>query len=333
MLTDDALSKELRAMAETPAPPMRLDIDQARIRGRRVRRRRIAAVATVCTAVVVAVAVVIPVALRGNADQDRRPADPVVPPQTEHLLVARATFGWLPDGVAGISVDDNEEWIDTAARWPGDLGMHAWLRVHPVSDTPPDLDKDPIRPLHFVSAQPVNGRPAYWATENQKDPLNRGDMHLVWQATNGQWVDLNVYYATFGDQANVMHRIAADVTVGSIPIAVPIRIDDLPSAFDDADISLTRPGLLRPGAWELGVSYWIEGASITIGITPAGTNPWPTSGNETQACKTADGVQVCVNHGYAPSPVLESIGGVQGLLDRITSLGMDESNWTTDPIN
>jgi hypothetical protein len=333
MLTDDMLSNELRAMAETPAPPMRLDIDQARIKGRRVKRRRIAAVATVCTAVAVAVAVVIPVALRGDADLDRRPADPVVPPQTEHLLVARATFGWLPDGVSGISVDDNEEWIDTAARWPGELGMHAWLRVHPVSDTPPDLGKGRVRPLYLVSAQPVNGRPAYWATESKKDPLNRGDMHLVWQAANGQWVDLNVYYATFGDQATVMHRIAADVTVGIAPIAVPIRIDGLPSAFDNADLSLTRPGLLRPGAWELGMSYWIEGALINIGVMPAGLAPLAKSGNETRACKTADGVQVCVSHTYAPSPDLESIGGVQGLLDKITPLGMDESKWTTDPIN
>lgn len=330
MLTDDLLASELKTMAETPAPPLRLDIDLARTKGRRVRRHRSAAIAAVCAVAIAATAAVaIPAALRDDASQDNRPAD-IVPPQRDALLVSRATFGWLPEDTAGIGVtDDDHHGVYTQARAPGDGGPYATVAVHPANETPPDPSgPDRIRPLYLVPAEPVNGQQAYWATENKEDPLNRGSLRLIWQVPSGEWADLTAGSLNSAD----VRRVAADITVKNTPVAIPIRIDGLPAEFDNADVDLSRPAWMGPGPWQLGVHYWIDGALVEILVAPQGTFQFVPPAGWTAACEAEGELYMCVVHGHAASPLLDSMGGPQGVLDLVTPLGMDESKWTTDPI-
>jgi hypothetical protein len=44
-------------------------------------------------------------------------------------------------------------------------------------------------------------------------------------------------------------------------------------------------------------------------------------------------VRICVLDNPGSDDVLASVGGAQGLLNRITSLGADPSQWTTHVVN
>ncbi|WP_228714342.1 hypothetical protein [Prauserella endophytica] len=84
-------------LAETPAPRMALDIDGARRKGRRKRRLRAYSVVAGCAAVVLAAGLAIPAAL----GPDEQEATGMVDRQ-HNPLVAKASFGWLPEVITGV---------------------------------------------------------------------------------------------------------------------------------------------------------------------------------------------------------------------------------------
>lgn len=51
------------------------------------------------------------------------------------------------------------------------------------------------------------------------------------------------------------------------------------------------------------------------------------------ACKVSEGVRICVPDNPGSDDALASVGGAQGLLNRITPLGADPSRWTTHVVN
>jgi hypothetical protein len=71
------------------------------------------------------------------------------------------------------------------------------------------------------------------------------------------------------------------------------------------------------------------GADTATGATgPALSNP-----SDTSVCKDSEGLTLCVTYPKAEPAALKAIGGPQALLNRVTSLGNDPANWTTDVIH
>jgi hypothetical protein len=50
------------------------------------------------------------------------------------------------------------------------------------------------------------------------------------------------------------------------------------------------------------------------------------------SCTTARGLDICIRTSNGVPPSLTAIGGTNALLSRITSLGSDEHDWTTDVV-
>ncbi|TKK87957.1 hypothetical protein FDA94_15460 [Herbidospora galbida] len=303
-LDADELAAGLRQLARSEAPPTRLDVAAVRATARRrLRRRRAVQVVgglLVCGVLLGGVAVV-------NGGDDVTVAVASVS-QGGDPLVAHAAFGWLPDSVIGVSHVVGAHGDQVMARAGGDFGMRLWLRMYEAADDPPIEDGRTALP-----APEVNGLRAYWITEDPRDPLNGGDAFVRWQVPGGRWAELHGYYMKEADPGAVLLRIAADVTIGTRPVPLPLRIDGLPADLDVTEVHFWRPGFTDDTNWELAMFYaGPDGTSVTIQVSPL-----KMPGGH---CRSAAGLHVCVDaKGHAPDE----------LLRRITLLGTDERRWTT----
>ncbi|MBO3749479.1 hypothetical protein J5X84_25665 [Streptosporangiaceae bacterium NEAU-GS5] len=325
-MTDEIanLSVELNKLAETPAPPMNLDVAAARGRGRRRLRHRRIAVACGTAAVALAVGLTVSPILRlFEGSQATTPA--VTLSDGPNPLIAHASFGWLPDWIVGVGYQAGPHGDQVLARGTGDLEPRIILSLYPSE---PDLEDFADGGEQIaVSAGPVNGRSAYWLTHNAADPLNDGDSWLRWQTPDGQWAELHAYYLGLDEPEStlVLLHVAAGVRIDEQPVALPIHISDLPSDFRIREASLWRPQLEGTGAWELQLFYSVGGSQVLIDVSPQGTKREPPKAS----CTRANGLDLCVQDAGGHPPPLVAIGGPEALLGRITSLGPDEHHWTT----
>jgi hypothetical protein len=305
------LTERLQELAETPAPPMRVDIERARAAGQRRRRGRQAAIVATAAAVVLAVAVATPAVLRSTRPVEQAPAS-----LDGALLVTHAMFGWLPDSITRVDLGQGGHGdYAHAVNENADLGTHLWLTTHPAGDPPKPPSFGTATP-HTVPAAPVNGQPAYWLTTNPADPLNGGDAHLYWQA-NGKLAELYGYYLSFFDNPeDVLLRVAAAATITDRAIPLPVSVRDVPTDYQLTEVMFDRP-MRRDtgtGAWDLSLFYSYNGASLTVLVHPTGSVTTPKDGSNT-TCSSTNGIDLCV----APGP--------DTILDHITVLGLDESTW------
>jgi hypothetical protein len=187
---------------------------------------------------------------------------------------------------------------------------------------------------------------------------------LTWQTPTGQWATLRcVFVDKLPDWQTAMTRAAAAVTVGDRDIAMPFHISGLPSDFKDLAALLLHPPAGPDRGWQAEAAYRVGTSTVSIDATPLGqrtpagsllpsagsvpnadsitvqgsnTNPvadlkaTPGKGTPSSfACAEANGLHICVTViGDEPSS-LKAIGGPDGLLDTITSLGTDPAKWTT----
>lgn len=322
------LAAELRELADGQAPPMALDLDRARRVGRRRRRLRTGSVVAGCTAVVLAVGFAVPV-LTGSGDGPAKEVaasrtEPAPPPEvdtTRSPLVASASFGWLPDSIVGVGYTMGAHGDTTMARGTGDLPPLIWLSTFDSEPerVPPNLGAEPVR-----VPTTVNGQPAYWITIDERDPLNAGDSYLRWRLADGHWAEIHAYYLDTPNLREVLLRVAADVIVEERAVPLPLRISGLPENFLIGDATLSRPAMTGNGEWALQLLYTVDGGSLVLDVWPHGTQE-----TEGAACVTRNGLDACVRVNQPNAVGLDRIGGVQGLLGRITLLGMDEDDWTT----
>lgn len=321
------LAAELKELAEDPAPPMTLDLDRARVVGGRKKRLRTVSLIAGCAAVVVAIGVTVP-AVVGHPDAvppDHHAATPpAVKVDTKRSpLVSFASFGWLPEPIVGVGYTLGSYGDTTVARGVGELPPLIWLSTHDrepeVHDSFGDAVKVPTT---------VNGRQAYWLTTNERDPLNAGDSYLRWRLENGDWAQIHAYYLDLPDLQQVLKRVASEVVAGERAVPLPLHITSLPENFLITDAMLSRPATSGGGVWELQLSYTTNGANVTIDVRPENSTAKQNGGT----CTTANGLDACVHVNRPNAAGLDEIGGAQGLLDRITLLGMDESKWTTEVV-
>ncbi|WIY02768.1 hypothetical protein QRX60_02505 [Amycolatopsis mongoliensis] len=326
-MTDTDLSTMLKDLAETPAPPPRIDIDRARRAGGRRRRTRTTSLVVGCAAVVTAgalaaVSVFQPTPPPAPAAVLPQPA-PVAPAPADNPLVAKASFGWLPEPIKGIEYGVGGHGDYALAIGRGDLAPMIWLAVY---DQEPPLDRKHDMGGRAVRVPVrVGDRDGYWVTTDAGDPLNQGNSYLRWPTADGRWAELNAYYLALPDLQQVLLRVAGDVTFANRPVPLPLHISSLPDSFRVADVNLWRRPDTDLVPWRVVLQYSSNGALVTITVSPPGGQP---DGLGEPVCAKKSGLTACVRVDH---PQAAGIDG-QGLLDRITLLGADEAKWTTHVI-
>ncbi|PXY27183.1 hypothetical protein [Prauserella muralis] len=331
------LATRLRELAESPAPPMALDLDAAKRAGRRRRRFRVSAAAGGCAAVIVAASVVLPPLLDGPspAPQASSPSDPARPPVPTaktaagaNPMIAKAGFGWLPEVIRGVEYGVGAHGDYTLAIGDGQYPAMIWLAVYdkePPADRLGEMGGEAVK----VPTK-VGDRDGYWVTVNPADPLNGGDSYLRWRTGDGRWAELNAYYLDIPDVRQTLLRVAEGVTVGDYPVPLPLRISGLPGGFHLADGLLSRRPSQDGVPWTMQLFYTVNGANVVIDVRPEGGGA--PDGRGEPVCTTENSLRACVRIDRPNAADLGSIGGAQGLLDRITLLGPDERDWTTTVI-
>jgi hypothetical protein len=137
-------------------------------------------------------------------------------------------------------------------------------------------------------------------------------------------------------------------------VPLPIHIEGLPKGVTLGEASLDDPAEVGATGFSMGLAYQSgtepgTGRQVSISVS-SGSQPKP-AGSHTDAlakagikvsptpardtCKDSKGLHICVQEDPGPAgpDPLASVGGAQGLLDRITSLGTDRANWTTHVVN
>ncbi|KDN21447.1 hypothetical protein [Amycolatopsis rifamycinica] len=322
-MTDHELATKLKELAETPAPPPRLDIDRARRMGRRRRRVRTTALVLGCAAVVTAGGV--------TAVSVLRPAPPVAtapvvasstpasvaPAPTDNPIVAKASFGWLPEQIKGIEYAVGAHGDTALAIGRGELAPMIWLSVYDQEpNNPPGLGRQATRiPVR------IGGRDGHWLTTDPNDPLNHGESYLNWRTPDGRWARLHAYYLAVPDLQEVLTRVAAGVTFANRAVPLPLRITSLPDTFHLTDGYLSRRPDRDGVPWRLVLQYSVNGGLATINVLPPGG---PLEGVGEQKCETKNALKVCVAFDQPKAMGITA----KELLSRITSLGRDETEWT-----
>jgi hypothetical protein len=352
----------LAALAEADdAPPSTIDAVRARAEGRRrMLRARAAGAGAAAAAVAVALAVV---ALTGARGPSRAPATPVpshkaaAPKNPEPAavagtdpLIADVEFGWLPDGFAQSGYIPDEAEAQPAA---GGTTTSPYVNASIVANEPVQVfdptsaqtGKQPSTPLKQRIPVAVLGSPrAYWISNDARDPLMGDWAFLVWQLNGDRWGVLYTYHAqAVPDWQHVLPRIASQLRLTQDPIAMPFHIQAVPDDFGVVQASyrkatLSVPALLEPvtAAWNATVQFQSEGSDVWVTAEPA---PPPGAAADTPSsvttratesqCADKQGVRVCVIVDDGLPRSLVAIGGLQGMLGRITSMGVDPSGWTT----
>lgn len=323
-MTDHELATKLKELAETPAPPPRLDLDRARRMGGRRRRARTTALVLGCAAVVTAagltaVSVFRPTPPPAPAAVLPKPA-PVAPAPTDNPLVTKASFGWLPEPIKGIEYGVGAHGDYALAIGRGDLAPMIWLAVY---DREPPLDR-----RHDMGGRAVRvpvrvgDRDGYWITADARDPLNQGNSYLRWPTADGRWAELNAYYLALPDLQQVLLRVAGEVTFANRPVPLPLHITGLPETFRVADVDLWR----RPDSdgvpWRAVLQYSSNRALVTITVSLPGGH---ADGLGDPKCAKKNGLQACVAIDHPQAAGITA----QELLSRITLIGPDEAKWTT----
>jgi hypothetical protein len=337
------LTTELDALTRNAAEPSGVDLERVVHAGWRLRQRRRVLRISAVVALLAASAAVAGLAV---ANQSRPTPTGVTtgaptgtattPSQTPFVarhytgtdpVTAQGAFGWLPASVAGVTYDNGPAYgTDIEAKGSGTEGAHIILTVYPPGQTPQlGTFVDTKEPEHAVAAAPINGHTAYWVTSNPSDPTNGGMIHLRWQAANGQWAEVYAYYLVAADLEGTIRHIASTATVGNAAVPLPPHIAGLPTDFVVSQASLNQPDPSGQAAWSVVLGYSVDGAYVTIEITPGGGS----ARTSPSACKTQNGLTACVMVDNSTPPALIAIGGAPGLLSRITLLGTDQRNWTT----
>lgn len=352
--------EELTEAAYADAPPSTVDIAKAQADGRR--RMVVNRLAPIGggVAVVAACALVVN-ALGGTSPAGKNGADASTPGARTFAgtdpLTSIASFGWLPDGF------QTAGW--TTGSFYGD-GIVA------RSKTADDRTAGPESPVQYnlskwtsepslqggMTKQAValkGSKQAYVVTNPASGPGIPADLSLSWQTPSGSWYTLQGDYSIHGAELVArLTRIAESVDYQETPVALPFHLEGLPAGVQLGEAMLNDPAQAGDAGFTAGVIWHTGGtldkdASFEIEIRPTAGQPKPT-GKETVVplgggvpggnvadpgtCKEEKGLHICVHdHPIAGLDPLARVGGEKGLLARITSLGTDKKNWTTNVVN
>jgi hypothetical protein len=294
-----------------------------------------------------------PVALHGSpAAESAKYADP---------LMQRATFGWLPAGLHAngyVADHQDEKYLQVTAQ--GGMGKAT------VTLTAYDRGKEPFLgylpgavPAKRIPAASINGHRAYWIIK--PNPSGQSSFKLRWQYAPNSWADLEGGELP-GDSAELTkmaYKIAKSATFGSSrPIAMPLHVGGVPAGLSP-DRTLLNNGAY--GGVNASLDYFAGGPtsylfiSVTKSDGTAGTGGASKHGPPSKRISPpnmklrgyaayyrapgllnvygVNGFDVEITASGAVLAKVNKAGGVVGLFSRMTVLGTDQANWTTNPIN
>ncbi|POM26354.1 hypothetical protein BTM25_07510 [Actinomadura rubteroloni] len=264
-------------------------------------------------------------------------------------LVERAAFGWLPDGMRAngyVADSQDEKYFQVTARTGKAKGGKSVTLTAYERGTEPPLGYLPGGvPAKRIPAMPINGHRAYWIFK--PDPSGQSSFELRWQYAPNRWADLEGDQIP-GDSAELTrtaYKIAESATFGgSRPIALPLHVGGVPGGLQP-DRTVLNNGAY--GQVSVIIGYFAEPSSeLGIGIVESdlrnNTKPRPnTRLRGYPAYQTprlmyvygVNGFDVQLSASGSILAELNRTGGLAGLFNRMTILGVDEANWTTNPVN
>ena len=365
-MTDPAqrLAAEFDRLADDPqAPVSTVDFDRALADGRRtVRTRRKRFGLSGVGAFALAALIAVPMLTSGAAPQPSAAAAGTDP------LSAYADFGWLPTRLTGVMYSQQPLlhsstiiaydpqavaadvpsasaelffWADAdSVQAPSFTGVSqiATLNGYPVlmyTDQLPDGG---------ASVAPSIGSEIYpcglvFPIPKEEKPGPRGFVSVFWHTASGAAAQVNYQYMNqTGPDAAVMLHIAETVTFHRAPppVPLPLRI----SGLTGVPVSFAGNGFFAGRPLYVGLEFLRRNTllQILVDTSGAGSEMFPdckTVSPGHEATRVINGLSVTVRVSRV-SPGTPADPGTFGtaaqILDRITSLGPDPADWTTNVI-
>jgi hypothetical protein len=352
-MTND-LKTELTLLAHEEAPFSTIDISKAQREGRR--RMLTGRLAAAGTGVVVIAACGLAIGgLAGGGDAaTTRPAAPggTTPAGTAPAakvpvaftgtdpLSAHASFGRLPAGWRTGSVEDGPDYGNHIEAYGGadkQTGPRADLEISGEERTTESFGPSATSAPATV---PGGQKAEYITLPVSGLAFSTPEYGLQWQTPKGTWATLFVTHTGAKDASlALLDSLAAGVTLGETQVPLPLHVDGLPKDFPARSQELNVPGF-EGKAFEVELVFGGGDRQVIVTAEPsepkavpqtdpsrAAISPPPTGTvKPDRACKDDKGLTVCAT---TKPGVLASVGGAQGLLDHITSLGADNAKWTT----
>ena len=342
----------------TEAPPSTIDIAKARHDGRRkMVTARLAPVGTGIAVVAVCGLAVSGIA-GGNGASSAAPnaGSGNTPPQSAAAgssfttgtdpLLTHASYTWMPAGWVAGTKDGGPDYGDhNAIQAPGNPAAKenpaAFVNLQVTATELPLIEGSTTETASLTGSQK-----AFWIHMPNSVGFDPKDLALVWQTSSGAWVNLYSTHLGGGDAAKAtLKSIAEGVALGDKPVPLPVHIEGLPKSLTPHQTELNTPALNGTGTgWDVQLMFnRADQAAVLVSVTPTGqptaaehagdgnSVPPPPSGTpKTQPakeCKDDNGLHICVTDYSGDS------GQAKDLLERITSLGTDQANWTTHVLN
>jgi hypothetical protein len=334
VMNEDSVRMLLDRLADTEAPPARVDIGLARRKGRRrLRIRRAGAPAAAALAVITIIAVVAAVTGsqgRGTITGGSHPVMPASAPKQFNPMVPYASFGWLPAGfsmtpsptaqlqlIPSIMLTTRsvrmspvnlpaDRRLDLTVYAAGVCRVTAKGSAHVLSCGGPGVEAS-------SGAPSVNGRPAFWAARN----WGAGSYNLVWEYAPNAWATLDVVKqfvaaklaapAPVPSQESLkllLLKVAAHVRYGvNTPVVVPFQLTGVPAGWR------AQPSGIQVSGAQMSTESLFAGPSadpvaLNVVVTPAAAK-W-------NAPEQAMGQSSCKQNGPASSYV--TLDGARGVL-------------------
>lgn len=320
----DNLAERFDRVFDTPQPPSTIDPERLLEEGRGMARHRRTTRISLATAVGLACALAASHLPLGSPSRPG-PATHTMTAQSNDPLVIAANFGWLP-GPTGWTqyTADNRHGRNTVSV------TRQWTSGHvPVTEALLwDPSPGPTATGH-ASVGTVNDRPAY---------LTNGVLYF--QSPSGRWATLyTLAYPTSDSSGDTGYipvatqlEIAQAVRFAQQPIALPIQIADAA-----ATTAMTTYTTQTAGSWTMVMEFPAGSIDVTIDVQP-GTPPrlgrilpgaGTFGGGPVQASEQSNGLGITVG---TSGPLGTAAGNPGAYLALITSLGPNQTNWTTQPI-
>lgn len=343
-MTDD-LATALRTMAYSDRPPV-MDVEHVLHEGRRSLFRRRMATLGGGTAVLAASALAVgtltgmgsgvstsTVSAASSTSYVVDPHDPVV---------THFQFGYIPSGmVAYGGVDPTDVQLSTMLE--SESGRFQ-LDLVPM-EAPILIDGDPRGggPIEKVSVKVPGATTAYWLGYG-KGRITTGNgeggemASLALRLKSGQWLQVDANdIEERADWKEQTLKAAASLVHKDRSVAMPIQLaGPVPQGFVFRGGSVMHKGGVTTAdlMYRLGPDKVNEDiVAINVFTTGSGKNSTMPGANSKATCKDSKGLTICVFSPTKDPAELKAIGGPQALLDRVTSLGTDPANWTTDVIH
>lgn len=348
-MTDDlnpttTLPAALHTMADSGQPPV-MDVERVLHDGRRsLVRRRMAALGGGTAVLAVSALLVGTLAgagsgVQGGADSAAAATFTVDP---HDPVVTHWQFAYVPPGmVAYGSVDTTDEQVSTTLVSESDrfalelIPMQAPILVGEAKGESAPTQKVPVKVPGTTTA--------YWlGYGHDRITLSNGEggemATLSFQLKGGQWAEVianNIQERK--DWKEQILKAATSLVHKDRSVPMPFQLAGaLPQSFvfRGGGVVLGSGHTAAELMYRLGSENQVIEDIVSIGAstTSGSTNSAGSDPNFSSLCKDSKGLTLCVTYPKKVPAALTAIGGPQALLDRVTSLGADPANWTTDVI-